>query len=68
VAEQARLRLYDALERLPEEQREAFVLRVIEQVSLREAAEILAVPDSTVSYRAQRAETQLRKWLDGGSE
>jgi RNA polymerase sigma-70 factor, ECF subfamily len=51
-----RERLYDALGSLPDEMREAFTVRAIEHLSLREASETLGIPISTVSYRARRAE------------
>jgi RNA polymerase sigma-70 factor, ECF subfamily len=44
--------------------REAFVVRVIEGMSLHEASEVLGVPISTVSYRTRRAEELLCKALD----
>ena len=55
--------LYAALDRLPAPQREAFVLRIIEQRPLKEAAEILRAPVATVSYRARQAEARVRELL-----
>jgi len=63
IAEQAAEALYVALERLSEDQREAFVLRVIDQVPLKDAARILGIPESTVSYRAGRGEARVRCYI-----
>ncbi len=52
-------RFYAALERLPAKYRDAFVCRVIEELSLEDTSEALGVPVSTVSYRARRAEELL---------
>lgn len=53
-------RLRDAIAGLSADQREAYVLRVIEQLSLEECAELLGVPVSTISYRARKAEERVR--------
>lgn len=53
-------RLREVLSRLDDAKRDAFVLRVIEQLSLEEAAAILGVRKATVSYRARRAEALVR--------
>jgi RNA polymerase sigma-70 factor (ECF subfamily) len=58
VAEERR-RFYRALGELSGVLREAFVLRAIEGLSLKDASEQLGVPVSTVSYRARRAEELL---------
>ena len=55
--------LYDALEELDTDKREAFILRVIEQMSLHEAAEVLGAPIATVSYRTRQAEAVLKRRL-----
>ncbi|RMG96714.1 MAG: RNA polymerase sigma factor [Deltaproteobacteria bacterium] len=55
--------LYAALDRLPAEQREAFVARVLERRPLADASRLLGVPVATVSYRARKAEEQVRKTL-----
>ena len=56
---QARLRR--ALESLKPDLREAFVLRVIEDMPLAEAADLTGVSMSTLSRRARKAEGQVRK-------
>ena len=55
------VRLDAALQALPGEQRAAFVLRNIEDVPLRQAAEILGASVATVSYRARTAEVRVRE-------
>lgn len=63
---QARLRLYEAMEALPVAQREAFVLRVLEERSLEECEALLGVSQTTISYRARRAGEVIRARIDGG--
>lgn len=53
-------RLWDAVDALPDRQREAFVLRVIEQHSLAECAEALRISIKAVSRRALAAERAVR--------
>jgi len=65
---QAAQRLYAALWELPDELREAFVLCVIEQRSLKDAAEELGVPISTLHARRQRAEARVRARLEQEGE
>ena len=49
----------EAMERLPEEQREAIMLICVEDLSYREAAEILGVPIGTVMSRLARGRKRL---------
>ncbi|MCH9685590.1 MAG: RNA polymerase sigma factor [Deltaproteobacteria bacterium] len=49
-------RLHSAIEQLRPKLRDAYALRVIEQLSLREAAAILGAREATVSDRTKRAE------------
>lgn len=51
------------LSRLPDEERIAFVLRRLEQLSLQEVADVTGAGVSTVSDRARRATDKLRAWL-----
>ncbi len=60
-------RLYLALGRLDPAAREAFVLRVIEQMPLEEAARVLGVSAKRVSHRAVAAQRRIRAWLEEGS-
>lgn len=55
--------LEDALDRLPESFRPAFVLREVEGMSGREVAEALDIPEATVKTRCFRARRLLQKDL-----
>lgn len=54
----------DALHKLPEHQREAFVLRRFQELSYEEIAEVLDVPVGTVKSRVVRAERGMRPHLE----
>ena len=54
-----------ALGRLPTEQREAFVLKYVEELSYEEMAEITGVGVSALKMRAKRACRRLRGMLEG---
>ena len=56
-------RLTQALEELPEEYREAIVLRELEELSYKEVAAILGVPMGTVMSRLNRGRDRLRAAL-----
>jgi RNA polymerase sigma-70 factor (ECF subfamily) len=60
-------RLQRALDGLDEAQRDAFVLRIVEGLSLEQTAEIVGAPVSTVSYRATAAEKKVRAHFEGES-
>ncbi|MEZ4266671.1 MAG: RNA polymerase sigma factor [Myxococcota bacterium] len=49
-----------ALERLPDEQREVFLLREVEGLKFREIAEIVGIPENTVKSRMRYALESLR--------
>jgi RNA polymerase sigma-70 factor, ECF subfamily len=55
--------LEEALARLSEPLREAFVLRHVEQLSVEETAAVLGTGASAVKMRVHRAREQLRDWL-----
>ena len=57
-------RLEAALDRLPEEQRTVFLLRVQEGLSYEEIAESMDTPKGTVMSRLARARMALRKYMD----
>ncbi|MCR9162348.1 MAG: RNA polymerase sigma factor [Nannocystaceae bacterium] len=63
AAQQQLAKFYAALGELPPTYRDAFVCRVIEELSLEETSEALGVAVSTVSYRARRAEVLLHEAL-----
>jgi RNA polymerase sigma-70 factor (ECF subfamily) len=54
----------DALERLSEPLREAFVLRHVEELSIAEVAELLGTGESAIKMRLQRAREQLQRALE----
>lgn len=56
--------LEEAIGRLPDDFRLAFVLREIEGLSVEEAAEVLGAPASTIKTRHLRARRRLQKELD----
>jgi RNA polymerase sigma-70 factor (ECF subfamily) len=51
--------------RLPPEQREAFYLTVVEELSVAEIANIQGVPTGTVATRVHHARRKMRAWLQG---
>lgn len=60
-------RLWRAVDRLPDRQREAFVLRVLEQRPLAECADVLGVSIKAVSRRAVAAERTVRAAVESES-
>jgi RNA polymerase sigma-70 factor, ECF subfamily len=58
-------RILDALDRLPEEQRMAFVLRTVEGLSLRDISAIMQCPVNTLRSRRLLAIKRLRELLQG---
>jgi len=56
-------RLYEALDGLPEEQREVFLMRQFQQLKFREIAEIVGIPENTVKSRMRYALEALRRHL-----
>jgi RNA polymerase sigma-70 factor, ECF subfamily len=56
-----------AMGRLPAHYRAALVLRVVEQLSYREIAQLLAVPESTVETWIHRGRMRMRTLLQPGS-
>ncbi|MBU9617397.1 sigma-70 family RNA polymerase sigma factor [Burkholderia multivorans] len=54
-----------ALYRLPVEQREVLLLVALEELSYRDAAQVLGVPVGTVMSRLSRAREQMRALLSG---
>lgn len=55
---------YDALARLPEHLREAFVLREVEGLSMQEAAVQLGISTNNMTVRVWRAREAIRRELD----
>jgi RNA polymerase sigma-70 factor (ECF subfamily) len=54
-----------ALEALPDDQREAFVLKHVEQMEYEEMAEVTGVGVSALKMRVKRATGRLRDLLEG---
>lgn len=56
-----------AMARLPEEQRSAIALVLVEGLSYREAADALDIPVGTLTSRLARGRAALQAWLDDGA-
>jgi RNA polymerase sigma-70 factor (ECF subfamily) len=56
--------VYDILATLPENLREAFVVRELEGLPVDEAAEVLGISPGNVAVRASRARARIRKELE----
>ncbi len=57
--------LEDAIAGLPEKYRLVFVLREVENLSVKETAEVLVLEESNIKVRLNRAKTMLRENLSG---
>ena len=64
VAAQERRTLLDALDALPDDQRQVVVCRYLLQLSVEETAAALAIPEGTVKSRLARALGRLRELLE----
>ena len=53
------------IDQLPGDFREVFIMRVVEQLTIEETAQMLGLPDGTVKTRLFRAKSLLRKGLEG---
>lgn len=62
---EAYARAVDIIGRLPAKQRRVFVLRYLEEMSAREVAELLEIPEATVRTRAYAARQKLRRLMKG---
>jgi len=65
LARQESHRLSDCVDALPELQREAFWLHVVDGLKLREIASLLGVPENTVATRVHHSKHRLRDCLSG---
>jgi RNA polymerase sigma-70 factor (ECF subfamily) len=63
-----RERIAQAVERLPEEQREVFLLRQLQGLAFREIAEVVGVPANTVKSRMRYALERLQQILSDWEE
>ena len=59
-----RMSVQAAMARLPEEQRSAVALVLVEGLAYREAAQALDIPIGTLTSRLARGREALQKWLD----
>ena len=57
--------LFRAIDQLPENQKVAFTLSKIEQLSQKEIAEVMQIKEGAVESLLQRARQNLRKYLEG---
>jgi RNA polymerase sigma-70 factor (ECF subfamily) len=64
VRRELRQRVHEALRMLSARNREVLILRFIEQLSTRDAADILSISESALKGRQVRALEQLRSYLD----
>lgn len=62
---QLHARLLAALEQLPEDQRQAVVLREVDGLSYKEIAEVMGIPEGTVMSRLYYARRKLQATLQG---
>lgn len=60
-------RLSDCVDALPDAQREAFWLHVVDGLKLRELAQVLAIPENTAATRVHHAKRRLRDCLERGA-
>jgi len=56
-------RIMDAMEQLPEDQRQVILLRELEGLSYKEIAEVMEIPEGTVMSRLYYARKKLQKML-----
>ena len=63
IAEDLRARIAVAVEELPEEQREVFLMRQVQGMAFKEIAEVVGVPENTVKSRMRYALERLQRAL-----
>lgn len=63
VAEDLRKRISEAVEELPEEQRDVFLMRHVQGMRFRDIAEVIGVPENTVKSRMRYALERLQRAL-----
>jgi len=64
IAKDLQARIAEAVEELPEEQREVFLLRQVEGMAFKEIASVVGVPENTVKSRMRYALERLQRALD----
>ena len=63
VAEDLRQRIADAVEELPEEQKDVFLMRQVQGMRFKEIAEVIGIPENTVKSRMRYALERLQRAL-----
>ena len=63
VAEDLRRRIGEAIEELPEEQREVFLMRHVQGMRFKDIADVVGVPENTVKSRMRYALERLQRAL-----
>jgi RNA polymerase sigma-70 factor (ECF subfamily) len=63
IAQELQARIAEAVEELPEEQREVFLMRQVQNLPFKEIAEIVGVPENTVKSRMRYALERLQAAL-----
>ncbi len=64
IAESLRGRIADAVEELPEEQKEVFLMRHVQGMAFKEIAAVVGVPENTVKSRMRYALERLQRALE----
>ena len=64
IGEELKARMRKAIDALPEEQREVFLLREEADLSFKEIADIVGISENTVKSRMRYALTKLRELLE----
>ena len=65
IAQERKSAVMEALKKLPEEFRTVLVLRIVEEMSVEEVAEMLGISTGTVKSRLFRAKDKMRELLAG---
>jgi RNA polymerase sigma-70 factor (ECF subfamily) len=64
IAKDLQLRIQTAVEDLPEEQREVFLMRQMQGLAFKEIADVIGVPENTVKSRMRYALERLQRALE----
>lgn len=68
VAEDLRRRIAEAVEELPEEQKDVFLMRQVQGMAFKEIATVIGVPENTVKSRMRYALERLQRALSDYAE
>lgn len=63
IAQDLQRRIADAVEELPEEQKEVFLMRQVQGLAFKEIAEVVGVPENTIKSRMRYALERLQRAL-----